>query len=83
MIQGPLDFRSIEAWLPRADALSASGSIDLSAITRIDSSGVSFLLELSRRAAAQGKALRFSHPPKNLRGLLEFLEVDAVLDVDR
>lgn len=83
MIEGPLDFASINQWLPRADELSSQDSLDLSGITRADSCGVSFLLELTRRAAARGRTLRLQKLPQSLQGLLEFLQLEAALNIDR
>ncbi len=70
-------------WLPRAKALASQHCVDLSGLTRVDSCGVSYLLELSRRAAAGGSRLRFTGPPRKLLSLLQFLKVDTVLDIER
>lgn len=78
-MEGELSFASVPALLPQADALAASGSIDLGRITRVDSAGVAFLLELTRRAQKGGVELRLHNAGPELRSLLEFLEIDGVL----
>lgn len=80
-MQGALVLAEMHAWLARADALAAQDQVDLSAISRIDSAGAAFLLELARRAQARGVQLRFRAAPPNVRGLLEFLQIDQVLDL--
>ena len=83
VIEGALVFATMREWLPRIDELSAQERLDLSGVTRVDSCGVSYLLELSRRAAAQGSTLRLANLPLNLDSLLQFLKVGTVLDIER
>lgn len=74
-----LVFAHMKEWLARADELAASGRFDLADIGRMDSAGAAFLLELTRRAASAGKPLEFVNAGPQLRGLLQFLEIDGVL----
>lgn len=78
-MEGELSFESVPGLLRQADALAASGAIDLGRITRVDSAGVAFLLELTRRSQATGRELRLVNAGPELRSLLEFLEIDGVL----
>ncbi|MGQ0529169.1 MAG: STAS domain-containing protein [Panacagrimonas sp.] len=78
-MEGELSFATVRNWLPQADTLAARSRLDLAAVTRIDSAGAAFLLELSRRAAAQGRELEFANVSAQSRGLLEFLQIDSVL----
>lgn len=78
-MQGELRFPNVPEWLPRADEIAASGRIDLGQVTRIDSAGAAFLLELKRRAHKSGRTLELVNPSEQARGLLEFLQVDGVL----
>lgn len=78
-MKGELSFESMKELLPQADQLAASGTIDLADITKVDSAGVAFLLELTRRAKKHGRTLEFTRPSQQLRGLLEFLQLDGVL----
>ena len=74
-----LTFARMRDWLPRIDQLVDTSRIDLSAVTRIDSAGAALLLELKRRAHKRGRSLEFVNPTQQVRGLLEFLQVDGVL----
>lgn len=78
-MEGELTFARMRDWLGRVDELAASGRIDLGKVTRIDSAGAALLLELKRRAHKSGRSLEFSNPSQQVRGLLEFLQVDGVL----
>ena len=74
-----LDFASVPAVLTRAQALIAGGTLDLAGVERADSSGVALLLELSRRARAQGVQLRISGANAQICNLLEFFKLTKVL----
>lgn len=78
-LQGELTMSTTPALLKRAGELLAVGSVDLSSVTTADSSGVAFLLELKRRALAAGKPLRFDRCPAQLRGLVQFFELEEAL----
>lgn len=78
-MEGELTFACMRDWLPRADALAAQAQLDLTRVTRVDSAGAAFLLELTRRAKRNGHELRFTGAPAQVRGLLEFLQIDDVL----
>ena len=79
MIEGELTFASVRDWLTRADELSASGRVDLAGVTKVDSAGAAFLLELTRRAKGHGRPLEFTNASQSLRGLIEFLQIDDAL----
>lgn len=81
-LQGPLDLERMPALLAQADALAAAGLVDLSGVQRVDSAGLSFLLELLRRARSRQQTLRFVHAPAQLQGLAAFFRVDALLGID-
>lgn len=78
-LSGDLTFSRMREWLERADELAAAGPLDLGGIDHADSSGVAYLLELTRRANAAGRDMAFTNVDPELRGLLEFLQVDGVL----
>lgn len=78
-LEGELGFGEVGGWLNRADELAASGQLDLSRVTRIDSAGAALLLEINRRARAHGHDLRIDGANTQIRGLLEFLELESVL----
>ena len=75
-----LTFATVPGLLGGADALARSGPLlDLSAVQRIDSAGVSFLLELLRRARAGGQRLAFANLSPQARGLIGFLGLEDLL----
>lgn len=78
-LQGELTMSTTPALLKHAGELMAAGTVDLSAVTTADSSGVAFLLELKRRARAAKQPLGFSHCPEQLRGLVTFFELEEAL----
>lgn len=78
-MEGELTFARMREWLPRVDALATQGCIDLAGVTRVDSAGAAYLLELKRRAHKSGRTLELINPTQQVRGLLEFLQIDGVL----
>ncbi|WP_043114169.1 STAS domain-containing protein [Solimonas soli] len=76
---GPLTFATAAEWFARAEALAARDTIDLSAVTQCDSAGVALLLELRRAAQRKGRGLQFVNAPAQLRGLVAFFGLDAIL----
>ena len=57
--------------------------VDLGACVDFDSSLVGVMLEMLRRAAARGQALRFVNPDANLRKLAGLYGVQEILLADR
>lgn len=78
-MEGELSFASVPGLLQNAEEIVAAGTVDLARVTRVDSAGVAFLLELTRRARKEGRELSFVNAGSELRGLLKFLEIDGVL----
>jgi len=69
------------AVLARAVDYLKAGTVDLSDIQQFDSAGLALMLELTRRAKAQGRSLQFTHLPPALGTLASFFEVDMLLSV--
>lgn len=67
------------AVLADASRYIEASTVDLSGISRVDSSSVALLLELTRRARAEGKTLRFTQAPAKLATLMAFFDVDELL----
>jgi phospholipid transport system transporter-binding protein len=63
----------------RALPLPAGGEVDLDDLDGIDSSAVAVLVALLRRAAEEGKSLRFSHAPPAVAALAEVYGVEWIL----
>jgi phospholipid transport system transporter-binding protein len=78
-LTGRLGFAEIDQHLSRLDELSANETLDLSAVTQVDSAGLSLLLELTRRSHKKGRSLSLLNAPAQLRELARFFKLDSVL----
>lgn len=78
-LSGRLGFAEVGGLLASLDGLAASGSLDLAAITQVDSAGLSLLLELRRRAQRQGRELTLVNAPAQLLDLARFFKLEAAL----
>jgi len=78
-LHGELTLANIPALLPQADTLLASLPVDLGEVSRADSAGLSFLLELTRRARARGLELNIHNAPPQVLDLARFFGLDPVL----
>jgi len=74
-----LSFSTAPALLAQADELIASGTLDLATVARADSAGISLLLELTRRAQKRGIQLKIVGANDQIRSLLKFFDLDAML----
>ena len=78
---GALTFANAGPVLAATQALTlpARGDVDLDHIGAIDSSAVAVLVALARRAAEEGRPLRFVHVPPALVALAEVYGVGEIL----
>jgi len=60
-------------------ALPVSGEVDLTGVAGIDSAAVAVLLALKRRAAEEGRPLRFVGIPAPLASLAQLYGVEEIL----
>lgn len=58
---------------------SGSTSVDLSAVTEVDSSGLAVVFAWQRAAQLGGKSLRLENPPANLLSLADLYGVSELL----
>ena len=81
VLSGPLTMDSVAALLDASTslALPPAGVVDLEHIDRVDSAGVSMLLAWKRRAAAEGKPIRFASVPRSMTSLAELYGVEDLL----
>lgn len=56
--------------------------IDLQGVTASNSAGLALLLEWTRLAHAEGKAIRFSGLPSQMRAVMAVSDLDGVLPID-
>lgn len=80
-LKGRLGFAEVGNLLGQLDAMAASGEVDLSGVTHIDSAGLSLLLELTRRARRSGKTVSLANAPAQLRDLARFFKLDTALQL--
>ncbi|TXI82295.1 MAG: STAS domain-containing protein [Cupriavidus sp.] len=74
-----LSFSTVGTLLAQSDALIAAGTLDLTTVARADSAGISFLLELTRRAQKRDIQLKITGANNQIRSLLKFFGLDAML----
>jgi phospholipid transport system transporter-binding protein len=80
-VQGPITMDNVVALLAqgREQFTAQQLTVDLSAVTEVDSSALSLLLEWRREAARNGRAIRFANLPGNLRSLAKLYSVTELL----
>lgn len=79
--QGPLTFAEAGPVLTASHALALprDGEVDLGGIEAFDSAAVAVLVALARRAAHEGRTLRFGGLPAGLRALAALYGVDELV----
>ncbi len=82
-VSGDLTFATVAALRVRSLALFAGHGfprcLDLSGVTRVDSAGLSLLLEWLRAARADGHALQFRAVPEQLLAIARAGGLEAIL----
>lgn len=76
-LEGDITLADARQWLGRAEAALAQGvaAFDLAGLKNLDSSALSLLLSLRRRAQAAGKPLEFRNAPESLKSLADLYGV--------
>lgn len=74
-----LTLATVTPLLAQADRLAAAERLDLSTVQACDSAGLSFLLELQRRARRAGRSLRYTGNSAAVHRLAAFFEVEPML----
>ncbi|MEJ2761526.1 MAG: STAS domain-containing protein [Gammaproteobacteria bacterium] len=83
-LTGVLDFSTVPALVREIPGLFARPrelTVDLGGVTRVDSAGLSLLLEMQRLAGEGGCSLTLKHAPKSLRNLIHISDLDPFLTV--
>ncbi len=81
-VNGDLTHESVVALLEQSDALFAGHghvTLDLAAVTRADSAGLAWLLELRRRALRRTMRLEVVNMPKQMLEMARLCKLDDVL----
>ena len=81
-VQGPVNLENAVALLEQGKGLFTAQQItlDLAAVTEVDSAALSLLLEWRREALRNGRTIRYVNLPDNLRSLAELYGVIELLD---
>jgi phospholipid transport system transporter-binding protein len=82
LVKGDLGIANAMELLRQAEALIQSGAwevVDLSAVGRVDSGALTFMLELMRSGREHGTRVRFTHIPDHLKTIAEACGVSEFL----
>ncbi len=79
-VDGPITVANVRAMLEAGDPLLPGARVvDLSAVSEVDSSAISLLLEWQRRAQRAGGSLRFENLPANMQSLARLYGVSELI----
>jgi phospholipid transport system transporter-binding protein len=80
-VQGPVNLETAVGLLARGNELFTAREVtlDLAAVTEVDSSALSLLLEWRREALRNGRTIRYLNLPANLRSLASLYGVTELL----
>ena len=80
-IQGPITVDNVVALLAQGNELFSAPqvTVDLAAVTEVDSSALSLLLEWRREAGRNRRAVRYLNLPANLKSLAQLYGVTELL----
>jgi len=81
-LSGDLLIDEMPSVLSQASGLTLDGDthLDFSQVGEVDTSTISFILELQRRANASDAKILLSHPPENLLNLMTLYGVEDFID---
>lgn len=82
VLTGELDHAGAASALQAARAWAAGAGalrVELGGVDRCESAGVALLLEWLRLARRQGGTLQLLNPPAQLRALVRFFDLEAIL----
>jgi len=80
-VQGPITLDNVESLLGEGKErfTEAQLTVDLAAVTEVDSSALSLLLEWRREAGRNGRVIRFLNLPANLQSLAKLYGVTELI----
>ena len=80
-VQGPITVDNVVALLAQGNGMftAAQVTVDFSAVTEVDSSALSLLLEWRREAGRNQRAVRYLNLPANLKSLAQLYGVTELL----
>ncbi len=85
-LEGELNFDSVARLLPECTRVLAAAPegavVDLSGVTRSDSSGVALVVECLRGATARGRELHFRAIPAQMQAIIRVADLDELIPLD-
>ncbi|OGA25632.1 MAG: anti-anti-sigma factor [Betaproteobacteria bacterium RIFCSPLOWO2_02_FULL_67_26] len=80
-VRGPITIDNVVSLLAEGNGLfaAAQATVDLAAVTEVDSSALSLLLEWRREAGRNGRSIRYLNLPANLQSLAKLYGVTELL----
>ena len=80
-VQGPITLDNVVAVLAEGNGqfTASEVTVDLAAVTDVDSAALSLLLEWRREAGRNGRVIRYLNLPANLKSLAELYGVIELL----
>lgn len=80
-LQGPVTVDNVAALLAQGNGLfgAPAVTVDLGAVTEVDSSALSLLLEWRREAGRNGRTIRYLNLPGNLKSLADLYGVTELI----
>ena len=80
-VQGPMNLDNVVQLLAEGNGqfTASEVTIDLAAVTEVDSAALSLLLEWRREAGRNGRAIRYLNLPANLKSLAELYGIIELL----
>ena len=80
-MRGPITIDNVVSLLAEGNGLftSVQATVDLAAVTDVDSSALSLLLEWRREAGRSGRSIRYLNLPSNLKSLAELYGVTELI----
>lgn len=81
-VQGPITVENVVALLGEGNErfTAAQVTVDLAAVTDVDSSALSLLLEWRREAGRNGRAIRYLNLPANLKSLAQLYGITEFIN---
>jgi phospholipid transport system transporter-binding protein len=81
VVRGPITIDNVVSLLAEGSGLftTAQTTVDLTAVTEVDSSALSLLLEWRREAGRNRRAVRYLNLPANLKSLAQLYGVTELL----
>jgi phospholipid transport system transporter-binding protein len=80
-VQGPMTLDNVVELLAEGNGqfTASEVTVDLAAVTEVDSAALSVLLEWRREAGRNGRAIRYLNLPANLKSLAELYGIIELL----